>query len=402
VPVSAEKEDLLHTGIYQDLAPLASFTQVCELSSYSELPDEWHVIVADIANSTIAIQSGQYKAVNLVGVSIISAILNISDNVEIPYIFGGDGASLCIPPELLEQSRLALIATRQLAREEFSLELRVGIVAIRQIRLAGKRMLCTKHRVSEYCTQAAFAGGGIEYAEYLLKSDSNDIDRLVTDTELPATANYSGLECRWDNVPSRHGETISLIVRSLAPILQEQVDFYKEVIEQVRHIYGDDQICKPVTSAGLSMTFDGNKLSLENRLKTHGKGQYDRIRNWMIIRLQNVLGWVLMHFGLKTAGVDWGNYKSDLEKNTDFRKFDGVLRQVLSGTASQREKLDRYLQEQFASNQCVYGIHHSESALITCLISNRSGNHYHFIDGADGGYALAATAMKQQLKLIMQ
>jgi len=402
LPVSAEREGLPRYGVYQDLAPLASFNQVCELSSYSELPDEWFVIVADIANSTIAIQSGQYKAVNLVGVSIISAILNITGTVEIPYIFGGDGASLCIPPELLEQCRLALIATRQMAREEYSLDLRVGIVAIKQIRLAGKRMLCTKHRVSEYCTQAAFAGGGIEYAEYLLKSDSNDIDRLLTDKDQSATANYNGLECRWDNVPSRHGETISLIVRALASTLQEQVNFYKEVIEQIRQIYGDDQICRPVTSAGLSMTFNGDKLSLENRLKTHGKGQYDRIKNLFVIRLQNALGWVLMHFGLKTAGVDWGNYKSDLEKNTDFRKFDGVLRQVISGTTKQREKLDKYLQDRFAKDQCVYGIHHSESALITCLISNRSGNHYHFVDGADGGYALAAIAMKQQLKLIKQ
>ncbi len=202
-----------HNTIYKDLPVLDSFSRVCDLSAYTELPDEWYIIVADIANSTIAVQSGQYKAVNLVGVSIISAILNIAGKVEIPYIFSGDGASLCIPADLLELTRQALISTRDLAHKEFSLDLRIGIIPVRQVRLAGKQMLCAKHRVSEYCTQAAFAGGGIEYAESLLKSDAAEIDRLIT------PADYSGLECRWNNVPSRHGETISLIVRSLAPTL---------------------------------------------------------------------------------------------------------------------------------------------------------------------------------------
>ena len=37
---------------------------------------------------------------------------------------------------------------------------------------------------------------------------------------------------------------------------------------------------------------------------------------------------------------------------------------------------------------------------LSFMISNRSGNYYHFVDGADGGYALAALAMKAQLKSI--
>lgn len=81
--------------------------------------------------------------------------------------------------------------------------------------------------------------------------------------------------------------------------------------------------------------------------------------------------------------------------NTDLKKFDDMLRQALSRTPVQGRQLTAYLEDRFLHRECVYGLHVSDSALITCLIGNRSGEHYHFIEGADGGYALAAAAMKQ-------
>lgn len=44
-----------------------------------------------------------------------------------------------------------------------------------------------------------------------------------------------------------------------------------------------------------------------------------------------------------------------------------------------------------------YGIHQSDAALVTCLINQVGVNHLHFVDGADGGYALAATDLKSKL-----
>jgi len=40
-----------------------------------------------------------------------------------------------------------------------------------------------------------------------------------------------------------------------------------------------------------------------------------------------------------------------------------------------------------------------KEALITCPILDRQEEHFHFIDGASGGYALAAKNMKGQEKL---
>jgi hypothetical protein len=90
---------------YTKITNLPEFSMVCNLSNYRELPNDWYIIVADVTNSTVAIKAGKYKAVNLIGVSVISSILNISKPHDIPYIFGGDGASLCIPKKLSLRSK---------------------------------------------------------------------------------------------------------------------------------------------------------------------------------------------------------------------------------------------------------------------------------------------------------
>jgi hypothetical protein len=42
-----------------------------------------------------------------------------------------------------------------------------------------------------------------------------------------------------------------------------------------------------------------------------------------------------------------------------------------------------------------YGTHRQQAAMMTCFApSPANPTHVHFIDGADGGYAVAATAMK--------
>src|SRR5690606_18093112 len=150
---------------YSDLPVLDDFPSVTDLSCYRELPDNWHVIVADIRNSTGAIQSGLYKAVNILGVSVISSILNASRPFSIPYIFGGDGATLCIPDSLKLQAQQALIATKRLAHNEYQLQLRIGMVPVSVIKQSGYKVLVARHRMSEYFIQAAFTGGGVEYAD---------------------------------------------------------------------------------------------------------------------------------------------------------------------------------------------------------------------------------------------
>jgi hypothetical protein len=48
-----------------------------------------------------------------------------------------------------------------------------------------------------------------------------------------------------------------------------------------------------------------------------------------------------------------------------------------------------------AAGTCRYGIHRQEAALMTCIVpSSLDRDHVHFVDGASGGYAMAAAMLK--------
>jgi hypothetical protein len=259
-------------------------------------------------------------------------------------------------------------------------------------------VLVAKHRMSKYCVQAAFAGGGIEYAENLIKQPDAGREFRFEGNAAPEDADFSGLECRWQAVPSRHGETIALIVRSLASGIEQQSAFYDEVLETVHDIYGGDDTCRPLHEEGLRMSYDPRKLRFETGVRSFGGGRLGWLRRYLFIVAQNLIGTVFFRFRMQTGGVPWEQYKPDLVLNTDFRKFDGVLREVIAGNADQRRRLTEYLEARRLAGECVYGIHASPAALFTCLISKRHGEHLHFVDGADGGYAMAAAAMKEQMR----
>ena len=87
----------LSASFYSDLPIFREFMGVADGNNYHDVPDDWLVVVSDIKGSTKAIESGRYKEVNILGGSSIIAVLNCIKNVEIPFVFGGDGESFVIP-----------------------------------------------------------------------------------------------------------------------------------------------------------------------------------------------------------------------------------------------------------------------------------------------------------------
>ena len=61
---------------YSDLTVFDNFSVVSDLSSYTKIPSDWYIVAADVKNSTIAIEKGLYKSVNIVGVSVITSVRN--------------------------------------------------------------------------------------------------------------------------------------------------------------------------------------------------------------------------------------------------------------------------------------------------------------------------------------
>ena len=204
-----------NTLFYAQLPLLANFGDVGRWKHYSPLPDDWHVVMCDVRNSTAAVEAGNYKNVNTVGAAIITALLNAAGDIEIPFIFEGDGSMLCVPPQLLDDARAALLQTRELARRSFDLDLRVATLPIAQIRGSGYNILVARHRISENYVQAVFAGGGMAYADRYMKDPATAPLCAVESGSIAPRGSFDGLECRWQDIPSRHGETVSMMVRAL-------------------------------------------------------------------------------------------------------------------------------------------------------------------------------------------
>ncbi|KAM3096621.1 DUF3095 domain-containing protein [Phormidesmis sp. 146-35] len=375
-------------SFYADLPVLKNFVQVTNPRKFVPVPHDWLIVITDIIGSTEAIEQGQYKTVNLLGACSISAVLNVAET-EIPFVFGGDGATILIPITLLSRVKRSLLATQNLAREEFSMNLRVGIVPVADV-ASLYPVKIAKLRVSPNYDQSVFMGGGLTYATELVKNPATaSLYALAPDIAMPK-ADFTGLECRWQDIRSQHGETVSLLV-------QAKPSHYREIIEQIERIYGSDR-ANPISPDRLHLSFDSTALMRETKVRARQKNGWGKLCYLIKIQLENLLGWVLMKYKLKFAEMPWGNYRQIVTAATDYRKFDDILRMVISGNAQQRQQLTDYLERKARSSELVYGLHVSDRALLTCLVYERNGRQVHFVDGADGGYALAAKAMKAKVK----
>lgn len=385
-------------AFYAGLPVLAEFSAIADPRAFAPLPGDWHVATCDVRDSTRAVEAGNYKHVNTVGASAVIAMLNAAGDTEIPFIFEGDGSAFCVPPSLLDDARAALAKTREMARQSFGLDLRVATLPVATVRAAGHDILVARVRVSPNYVQAMFAGGGMGFADRYMKDPATAPLCEVKDGSVAPRGSHEGLECRWQDIPSLRGETVSLMVRALPAEAGAAAAVYSAVIAKVRETYGSDEECHPLTPPAQQLVpaLGARQLASEVGVRAAGRGRFGKWLWLMRARWLVLLGWFLMRFGLKTEETDWGTYKDTLYRNTDVRKFNDVFRQILVGTAAQREALDAWLAERYARRELVYGLHVSDRAHMTCLVFSYSGRHLHFIDGADGGLFLAARAYKER------
>ncbi|MBW4462132.1 MAG: DUF3095 domain-containing protein [Nodosilinea sp. WJT8-NPBG4] len=382
---------------YADLPAIDNLLSAIDANNLLPVPSDWYIIIADVRGSTEAIEAGRYKEVNLLGASSIAAVLNAVKPLEIPYVFGGDGASLLVPSTVLEKVKSPLLALQQLAQREFNLELRVGIVPVTTASQAGFEVKLAKLKVADQYHQAVFVGGGLNHATELVKSSETAGRYQISDVEI-SQADLAGLECRWQDIASRHGETVTLLVLATAHSPAANNALYHDVLEKIQEIYGTEDDFHPVGLQNLNLSLKTEKLLPQAKLRSQPSNWLSRWRYIWNLKMDNILGSIYMRLNLKVGGINWGAYKQVVQAASDYKKFDDMLRMIISGDTNQREKLTDYLEIQSREGNLVYGIHVSDRALMTCLVFERNGHEVHFVDGADGGYTLAAKPLKEKLK----
>jgi Protein of unknown function (DUF3095) len=373
-------------AFFDTLPVFEEFEGVADGDNYRPLPDSWVLATADIVGSTKAIASGRYKAVNMAGASVISAILNSVGRRDLPFVFGGDGAFVAIPGSAIEQTRQALAAVKTWVGEELQLELRTAIVPMSDIRAQGLDVRVARFQASSEIAYAMFTGGGASWAEAQMKSGNFAVAAAPPGTRPDLT----GLSCRWNPIEAHHGEIVSII--AIPGGAGTDAAFQELVSDVVALASQQERGGHPVPAGGPDIGFPPRGMEYEARAAApKGKRLWAKI----VILAQVVLTLVFDRLNRPLGGFDPKLYKSDVSRNSDFRKFDDGLKMTIDVGGEVLMKIESRLESGAKAGVCRYGLHRQNSALMTCIVpSPMTRDHMHFIDGAAGGYAMASSNLK--------
>jgi Protein of unknown function (DUF3095) len=371
------------SSFYESIPVLDDFPKAVRAENYRPLPDDWVVGFSDVIGSTEAVAKGRYKAVNMVGAGVIAAVANALGRRPFPFVFGGDGASFAVSASDAPAASAALASMAEFAHDEFQLDLRVATIPVREIRAAGRDVRVARFGATPHCVYAMFAGGGLAWFEARAKRG----DYALPPAASGARPDLSGLSCRWGVAPAKQGVILSLIV---APRGDDR-RFGALVDEIVRMALAAPSSGRPITLASLGVANPGKSIALEAAVTTASGVSHARAR--VSATVNYLLGVTFHIFKLKTGGFNAALYASDVADNADFRKFDDALRMTLDCSPAFADALEARLAaaEDFAS----WGAFRQEAAQLTCFVpSITERGHVHFVDGAGGGYTMAARAMK--------
>jgi hypothetical protein len=368
---------------YGSIPVFRGFARLMDPALYSPLPDDWSIGIADIVESTKAIAQARYKAVNMAGAAVIAAVTNALDGREFPFVFGGDGASFAVSPADLERARDALAATAAWVKDDLDLVMRVALVPVAAVRAQGFELRVARFGPSPNLSYAMFSGGGLGWAEAAMKRGEFAIEAAPPGTQ----PDLSGLSCRFEEIPSARGIILSVLV---VPARGADPDAFRELIEDiVALVERSPDAGRPVPPGGPPLRWPPAGLEFEARAQRGGP----LLKRRIAVLAQTLFVYLVMRYGIHIGGFVPKTYIQQVVENSDFRKYDDGLRMILDCTPELERKLTQLLAK--SAGVARYGLHRQDAAMMTCFTpSALRSDHVHFIDGARGGYASAATALK--------
>jgi hypothetical protein len=370
---------------YNSIPVFRGFGRLMDPALYSPLPDDWIIGVADIVESTKAIAQARYKAVNMAGAAVIAAVTNALEGRAFPFVFGGDGASFAVSADDLDRTRDALAATAIWVKDDLGLVMRVALVPVAAVRAQGLDVRVARFGPSPNLSYAMFSGGGLGWAEAAMKRGEFTVPLAPSGTQPDLT----GLSCRFEEIPSMRGLILSVLV---VPAPAADPGAFRKLIEEiVALVERSPDAGRPVPAGGPPLRWPPAGMDFEARAARGGS----LFKRRAFVLAYTLFAYLVMRFDISVGGFVPKTYVQQVVENSDFRKYDDGLRMILDCTSELERALMQRLVAAASSGVARFGLHRQDAAMMTCFTpSALRSDHVHFIDGARGGYASAATALK--------
>jgi hypothetical protein len=202
----------------------------------------------------------------------------------------------------------------------------------------------------------------------------------------------TGLSCRFEEIPSVRGLILSVLI---VPAKDADPKAFRKLIEDViALVERSPDAGRPVPPGGPAIRWPPSGAELEARATRGGS----LFRRRAFVLANGLFVYLVIRFGISVGGFVPKTYVQQVVENSDFRKYDDGLRMILDCTLELERALTQRLASAASAGIVKYGLHRQDAAMMTCFTpSALRSDHVHFIDGARGGYASAATALKATL-----
>lgn len=359
------------------------------------VPEDWVVVVTDIVNSTN--NPELYREINILAASSVIIAINLGDqhNVLVPFVYGGDGATIVAPPSFAELYLSELAVLRANGEKSFGLHLRIGSIRVSEILKDGHTLSVSKLLINGTYTQAIFFGDGITYAERAIKE--NPIYTYTAEEPSGKPIDLYGLECKWNEIhpPTGKEEVVCLMVKARTDKYHEQI--YREILKDIESAYGDFDERHPIPVSHIGPTTNLQSIIQASRVK-FGHVRIGYSLRWFLYGLwSRVNGSIEILRGKLSSRITAQHH--ELVTASDTLKISGTLMTMFAGTKAQRATLEQVLRDYEARGLLWYGLYPARSSVMTCYINTPGMSRVNFLDAYGGGYTQASRMLKEKIKL---
>jgi hypothetical protein len=361
-------------------------------SYFSEIPNTWHVVVVDIENSTQSVDAGKHHQINLTATGAIISVLNTirkeKKNIEIPYFFGGDGATFIVPAALLNKITVVLENYSLHIKRNIDLTLRVGHTSIKNLSAENSTLKIVKHQLTEQLAIPIVLGNGLKKAEEIIKNTFVAIDYGNFKKDL---LNLEGMECRWKqiNPTQTKNKVVCLLLDSINETSQREL--YRDILTEMDTIFGTFKSRQPIASTNLKLNFSLFKIWEEMTISLVDKNWIYLFKNW----ISTLIGkWFL------NLTEDGKQYLKQIGQLSHTFMLDGMINTIFTAEQDKIDLFIAYLNQLEKDKKIIFGIHVTHASIMSCYVLDRKTKHAHFVDGTEGGYTSAAKMYKTKLRAL--